>query len=187
MEEVMRNLKEISTKLSSKTEKSQDVRVESCSWCGENGHNASWCPYNSNQEEGFEHINMVNSTMHDDALDTILQALDDLKEGNNRLESKLENLSSRRRLEDQEEHNQHMHQQEEDKYNVLGTKDFLEFKRFWEFHLGKTDYAESIQSEVSTNDFSINDLDDSLSDVGIILNEEEEEELDGPLINQYFT
>ena len=56
----MRNLKEISTKLSSKTESSQDVRVESCSWCGENGHNALWCPHNSNQEERFEHINMVN-------------------------------------------------------------------------------------------------------------------------------
>ena len=43
-----------------------------------------------------------------------------------------------------EEHNQHMHQQEEDKDNVLETEDFLDFKRFWEFHLGK---KESMQSE----------------------------------------
>ena len=125
----------IRTKLSSKTESSQDVRVENCSWCGENGHNALWCPHNSNQEEGFEHINMVNGGYYgnqgqprrqpyipqfkqqqqwqpnqqqgwnndDDALDTILQALDDLKEGSNQLESKLEDLSSRiKRLEAKE-------------------------------------------------------------------------------------
>ena len=60
MEEVMQHLKEIKDKLPTKTESSQDVRVELCSWCGENGHNASWCPYNSNQEEGLEHTNMVN-------------------------------------------------------------------------------------------------------------------------------
>ena len=76
-----------------------------------------------------------------------------------------------------EEHNQHMHQQEEDENNVLEMKDFQQFKRFWEFHLGEEDNA---QSEVSTNDFSTNDVDDSLSDIGIIRKEGEEEELDEP-------
>ena len=87
----------------------------------------SWQP---NQQQGWNN--------DDDALGTILQALDDLKEGSNRLESKLEDLSRRvRRLEDQEEHNKHTHQQEEDKVNVLETEAFLDLKRLWEFYLEK--------------------------------------------------
>ena len=37
----MQHLKEINTKLSSKTESSHDARAEHCSCCGENGHNGA--------------------------------------------------------------------------------------------------------------------------------------------------
>ena len=72
------------------------------------------------------------------------------------METKFEDLlSGMRRLEDQEEQDQQHHQPWQPEQNVY-------------------------ISEVSTNDFSTNDYDDSLSDVGIIRNEEEEEELDEP-------
>ena len=165
-------MKDINTKVSSRTESSHDARADHYSWCGENGHNAAWCPHN-NLEEGNEHANMVYSgyngnynqprrneqygntynpgvkhpnlswrgtnvlqpnaptqpprqpyvppfrqqqqpqydqqqamqrTSNDDAYATILKALNDMKEGSTRVESKLEYLSSKvRRLEAKEE------------------------------------------------------------------------------------